>query len=229
VIPTEALLRLCQGRLDPDHSCRYSGGVPAEDLLDRLNAFPCQWRRDGNVLTNNKCVVPLGAKHRAMVSTGLRDQLKERPMTECYSCRENERIPSDSAPRERVFDDGRWRVAHAFGVAVSGWMVIVARRHVTSMGQLSAEEAATLGPLIVALSRALEQRLGVPKTYVAFFAEAEGFQHLHIHIIPRANELPEERRGPGIFTHHPHDTPVSPQEMDRVADSLRPLLSKRLT
>jgi diadenosine tetraphosphate (Ap4A) HIT family hydrolase len=147
-------------------------------------------------------------------------------MPECYSCKENERVPSAHASRERIFDNGLWRIAHAFGVPVPGWMVIIAHRHVTSMAQLTTDEAATLGPLIVAVSRALEQNLGALKAYVAFFAEAEGFQHLHVHVIPRAKELPEERRGPGIFIRHPDDTPISPQEMDRIADDLRPLLAR---
>ena len=37
------------------------------------------------------------------------------------------------------------------------------------------------------------------KTYVALFAEAEGFEHLHVHVIPRQADLSPEFRGPRIF------------------------------
>jgi diadenosine tetraphosphate (Ap4A) HIT family hydrolase len=37
------------------------------------------------------------------------------------------------------------------------------------------------------------------KIYLSLYAEAEGFAHLHVHLIPRAVQTPIERRGPGIF------------------------------
>jgi hypothetical protein len=39
----------------------------------------------------------------------------------CYSCRQNALAPEGLVSRERIFDDGRWRVAHAIDVPVSGW------------------------------------------------------------------------------------------------------------
>lgn len=33
------------------------------------------------------------------------------------------------------------------------------------------------------------------------FAEAEGFSHLHFHIVPRHSGLPEEYRGPAVFAY----------------------------
>jgi diadenosine tetraphosphate (Ap4A) HIT family hydrolase len=149
---------------------------------------------------------------------------------ECYSCRLNGQPAAALPSRERVFDDGRWRVAHAVGSAMPGWMVVVARRHVTSMGQLTGAEGAALGPLLVALSRALERVLDVPRTYVALFAEAEGFEHLHVHVVPRRADLPHERRGPRIFHYlrQPADQSVPTEDMDRIADQVRPLLAAEL-
>jgi diadenosine tetraphosphate (Ap4A) HIT family hydrolase len=149
---------------------------------------------------------------------------------DCYSCRVNGQPAAELPPRERVFDDGHWRVAHAFGSAMPGWMVVVAHRHVTSMGQLTGAEGAALGPLLVALSRALERILDVPKTYVAMFAEAEGFAHLHVHVVPRRADLHHQLRGPRIFHHlrQPADQVVPDDEMDRIADQVRPLLAAEL-
>jgi diadenosine tetraphosphate (Ap4A) HIT family hydrolase len=96
-------------------------------------------------------------------------------------------------------------------------MVIVCRRHVTSMGELTDEEAASLGPLLRATSRAPERAFAVRKAYVALFAEAEDFEHLHIHVLPRLRDLPEERRGPRIFLGIREFEAIDTTEMDRVA------------
>ena len=42
-----------------------------------------------------------------------------------------------------------WDVVHAFGTTVEGWVVLVARRHITAVADMSDEEAETLGPLFV--------------------------------------------------------------------------------
>lgn len=152
-------------------------------------------------------------------------------MSECYSCGvsalDNGALPS----RERVYDDGLWRVAHAFNSALPGWMVVIARRHIASLADLTEGEAAALGPLLRALSRALEEMFGAEKAYVMFFAEAEGFAHLHIHVVPRLPDQPSDRRGAGIFGYlaRPEVEWLSNDEMDRIADELRPRLQVGLT
>ncbi len=119
-------------------------------------------------------------------------------MTDCYSCRV-EAAPEPLPPRERVYDDGLWRVAHATSSALPGWLVVLPKRHVTNLAELTAAESARLGPLLQRLSAALAEVTGCVKTYVALFAEAEGFEHLHLHVVPRAPDLPDDRRGPRVF------------------------------
>lgn len=94
---------------------------------------------------------------------------------------------------------GHWRVAHAFNSTLPGWLVLVPRRHVTAFADLDPSAAAELGPLIRDLSLALREVTGCVKTYVMQFAEAEGFGHLHVHLVPRAADLPVDRRGPQVF------------------------------
>ncbi|MGH8994745.1 MAG: hypothetical protein ACRDYB_01680 [Acidimicrobiales bacterium] len=48
---------------------------------------------------------------------------------------------SDPPRSEVVVDGGRWRVAHAFGTSVPGWLVVVPWRHVVALSELIAEEA----------------------------------------------------------------------------------------
>jgi diadenosine tetraphosphate (Ap4A) HIT family hydrolase len=96
---------------------------------------------------------------------------------DCLSCA-FERRP-DAPPRERIYLGAHWRVAHAFGTAQPGWLVVLPRRHVLALDELSHAEAAALGPALRAVSAALREVTGCAKTYVALFAEAEGFGHVH--------------------------------------------------
>jgi len=116
---------------------------------------------------------------------------------DCLSCINNARV--DLPPRELVHRGSTWRVAHAFGTALAGWMVVLPRRHVIALDELTPAEAADLGPLLTDLTSALRQVVGCDKTYVALFAEAEGFQHIHFHVIPRHPDLDAGFRGPRVF------------------------------
>ena len=102
-------------------------------------------------------------------------------------------------PRENALRTAHWRVAHAFNTALPGWLVIVASRHITSLTELSSEAAAELGRLQWAFSVALAKVVGCDKTYVMQFSEADGFAHLHVHVVPRLAGIAEDLKGPGIF------------------------------
>lgn len=149
-------------------------------------------------------------------------------MTDCYNCArdaELDRLP----PRERIAADELWRAAHAFDSALPGWLVLIPRRHVTAIADLTDAEAAALGTWQVRLSRALHKVLGCQKTYVAQFAEAEGFAHVHFHIVPRPAELTRDLRGPRIFGLLGADEParVGADEMDAIAAGLTAELNAR--
>ena len=116
----------------------------------------------------------------------------------CFSCDVDGR--PDPPPRERVWVSTHWRVAHAFNSALPGWLVMLPRRHVTAIAELGPDEAAELGPLLADLSRALGVVTGCVKTYVLQLAEAEGFSHVHFHVVPRAAEMPDDIRGPRVFS-----------------------------
>jgi diadenosine tetraphosphate (Ap4A) HIT family hydrolase len=118
---------------------------------------------------------------------------------DCYSCA-TEAALSSAPPREAVHVEDRWRVAHAFDSALPGWLVLLPRRHVTALDDLDADEAADLGRLQVAVSRALREVTGCTKVYSVFFAEAEGFAHVHLHLVPRMDWFTREQVGPRVFS-----------------------------
>ncbi|GGV13410.1 hypothetical protein GCM10010495_29070 [Kitasatospora herbaricolor] len=142
---------------------------------------------------------------------------------DCYSC-EREAGFAGLPPRERIAVDEHWRVAHAVGSALPGWLVLLPRRHVTTIGELTDAEAAALGSWQVRLSRALGAVTGCAKTYVAQFAEAEGFAHVHFHIVPRADDHPVELRGPRVFGLLGAEQPVPEDRMDELALRIGALL-----
>lgn len=142
----------------------------------------------------------------------------------CYSCDQDARF-DHLAARDHVAADDHWRVAHSIHTALPGWLVLIPRRHVTTIADLTDAEAAGLGTWQVRLSQALHAVTGCVKTYVAQFAEAEGFSHVHFHVIPRMADLPPEHRGPRVFDLMSPAESVTPERMDELARALSEHLS----
>lgn len=135
----------------------------------------------------------------------------------CYACAQEAGV--DLPPREAVVVTPRWRVAHAFDASLPGWLVLLPRRHVTALDELDHPELTELGLLQGRVSAALREVVGCTKTYAVLFAEAEGFAHLHVHVVPRMPDQPAERRGPAVFGYlGADDAHVVPEaERDRIA------------
>jgi diadenosine tetraphosphate (Ap4A) HIT family hydrolase len=143
----------------------------------------------------------------------------------CYSCQGNARVGS-LPPREEIFVDDHWRVAHAFGSRLPGWLVVVPRRHVLALDDLSVEEMSGLGPLLRSLTSALRSVTGCEKTYVVLYAEAEGYAHVHFHVVPRMPGFTREQRGPRSIDAFlgATDDAVPDEEMDRIGVAIRDAL-----
>jgi diadenosine tetraphosphate (Ap4A) HIT family hydrolase len=142
-------------------------------------------------------------------------------VTQCLACANNE-LAGGLPSRESIIVSGSWRVAHAFGTSLPGWLVVLPTRHVKALHELRSDEAAELGEVLHRASRALQHVVGCEKAYFAFFAEAEGFEHLHVHVIPRMAWFTPKERGPGAFTM----LGVSPE--DEVSEHDRDDLARRL-
>lgn len=88
---------------------------------------------------------------------------------------------------------------HAFDTSLPGWLVVIAKRHVESFVELTEEEAASFGPFLHRVSKALQEVKGAVKTYTVLFAEHPEHPHVHFHVVPRAADLPDDRRGKCVF------------------------------
>jgi hypothetical protein len=62
------------------------------------------------------------------------------------------------------------------------------------------------GPLLAAVTPALREIIHCSKTYVALFAEAEGLEHIHFHVVPRTDHPDPAFCGPFVFALRGGDT-----------------------
>ena len=142
----------------------------------------------------------------------------------CYSC--DQLSDASRPPREDVVHTDHWNVVHAFNSTLPGWLILLPTRHVTAFTELTPEAADELGGLVRRLSVALETVTGCVKTYLMQFSEAEGFSHLHLHLVPRLPEQPEDVRGPRVFAYLSEDQAawLPEAERDRIAVAVRAAL-----
>ena len=138
------------------------------------------------------------------------------------ACGNNAHV-DDLPPRESIYVNDHWRVAHSFDTTLPGWLVVIARTHATALHQMPPAAAITLGPLLHRLSTILVDVFGCTKAYLMFFAEGDGFEHLHIHVVPRMPDFPHEVQGPRVFAHlkHPQDEWIPDDEQDRISLKIR--------
>lgn len=145
-------------------------------------------------------------------------------MAYCRTCELLERRDRGEAPDwDAIVRTEAWDVVHCDGTSLLGWIVLVVRRHVAAVADLTEDEAAALGPLVHHVSRALHDLVGCEKTYIVQFAESPDHRHVHVHVIPRAPGLEDERQGPRIFNllGVPGSERVSEADMNVFAASLR--------
>jgi len=105
--------------------------------------------------------------------------------------------------------------------------VLLPTRHVASFTELTPAAADELGGLVRRLGAALESVTGCVKTYLMQFSEADGFSHLHLHLVPRLADQPEDARGPRVFAYLADDESqwLSEAERDAIALSVRAALT----
>jgi len=121
-------------------------------------------------------------------------------LSECGTCVRIASRDAGSAPEwDAIIRTARWDLAHCYDTSLLGWLVLIPRRHLTSISELDADEGRELGDLLRFVSAALEAEVGCVKTYVMQFAEHPEHPHVHFHVVPRAAELPEAHRGANVF------------------------------
>ncbi len=147
----------------------------------------------------------------------------------CLTCEMIARRDAGDAPLwDAILRTNYWDVVHSYNTSLPGWLVLVARRHITSVDELTPEEATELGLLLQRTSAALRDVVGCVKTYVCQFAEQAEHPHVHFHVIPRMAGQPDERRGPRVFGYLgvPDEERVSEDRLNEIATLIRRYLSR---
>jgi len=148
-------------------------------------------------------------------------------MKTCKTCELIANRNAGTAPLwDCIYRTPLWDVAHSYNTALPGWLVLVARRHIESLDELTDPEAVELGRLIRRTSFALKEVTGCIKTYVIQFAEAAEHPHVHFHIIPRMADQPDNRHSTKIFGYLgvPEEERVSQEVMNAIAVKVREIL-----
>ncbi len=115
-------------------------------------------------------------------------------MSDCLSCQLSRRRDAGEAPPwDSIYRGDCWDLAHAYNTSYLGWLVLIARRHIEALDEMTSAEAAELGALLREVSLALKNATGCRKTYVMQFAESPRHPHVHFHIVPRLpSQAPED-------------------------------------
>src|SRR4051794_18322931 len=93
------------------------------------------------------------------------------------------------APGWTVLAKCGWVHDHSAGLCVlRGWLILKPERHVVQVAELTAEESASLGPLIQKAARAVMAALGAERVYVVSMGEV--VQHVHFYLVPRYADMP---------------------------------------
>ncbi|MBN1875800.1 MAG: HIT family protein [Anaerolineae bacterium] len=143
-------------------------------------------------------------------------------MSECWSCRSlsgEQRI----SPGPPVYEGMYWVLEHAYPTALKGWLVVVLKRHAEALHELTPEEFSELALIQARASKLLFEVSGCEKEYLMCLAEAEHFHHIHVHIVPRARDLPDTVKGAKIFAllKPQEDEVVPPDEIKLFCELLR--------
>lgn len=149
-------------------------------------------------------------------------------MGACKSCALiARREAGDAPPWDSIWRTAHWDVVHSYNSALPGWMVLIVRRHIESISDLTPDEASELGTLLQQVATALQAITGCVKSYVIQFAEAAEHPHVHFHVVPRMADQPAERRGPAIFGYLGSDERewVSETHRNDIAHAMRAALT----
>ena len=147
----------------------------------------------------------------------------------CVSCDLVARRDRGEAPDwDCILRTAYWDVVHCNDTSLLGWMVLVLRRHVEAVAELTGDEATECGALQRQVSVALAGAVRCRKTYIAQFAESAEHPHVHYHVIPRMSDMPDEARGPGVFQRYlgvGEANRVPEAQMNALAQSVRESLT----
>ena len=85
-------------------------------------------------------------------------------------------------PGGRIHETEFWIVEHCFGPLGVGTLLVKPKRHVVSVGALTADEAAEMGPLLQRSAAIVDDIVGPEQVYIGLWSHA-GRPRVHVHFV----------------------------------------------
>lgn len=148
--------------------------------------------------------------------------------SDCYTCELTRNRDKGNAPLwDNIYRTDYWDVVHSYNTTLRGWMVLVSRRHIEAIDEMTEAESTELGLLLQRVSQALKNVVGCQKTYVLQFAEHLRHPHVHFHVTPRMADQPQEMHSYRIMNHlgASEAKRVPEAEMNRISQQIRDFLT----
>jgi diadenosine tetraphosphate (Ap4A) HIT family hydrolase len=129
-------------------------------------------------------------------------------------------VERDTPEEEWLYRDPLWSVAGHTLLDEPGWAIVMLRRHVERIGELTAEELQSLGPMAARMSEAISSVTAAEKVYVVLFLETN--HHFHLLLTPREADAPPSLRGPALLVNRRQykDATAAVQVGDRIREYL---------
>jgi diadenosine tetraphosphate (Ap4A) HIT family hydrolase len=110
-------------------------------------------------------------------------------MDTCFVCRKHNGQET-APPGGYIYEDTHWMVCHAPAkLGPLGTLFIESRRHFLHYGEMTDEEAASLGGVLKKMYAALNLHTEAERIYQ--LSSMEGAPHFHCWIVPRRKEVTE--------------------------------------
>lgn len=147
---------------------------------------------------------------------------------DCLSCKSNIGIKRIS-PGIQIFESEYWIVEHAYPCSLEGWLVIVLKRHCEEFHKLSKEEFLDLSFVQSKVISTIHQYFQSEKEYIFCFAEAEGFKHIHFHVVPKTKDFDPQFTGAKVFHYlkAPKENWVSKPRIIEICEELNTLIKNQ--
>jgi diadenosine tetraphosphate (Ap4A) HIT family hydrolase len=128
-------------------------------------------------------------------------------------------------PGGRIHQTAHWIVEHCVGPLGVGTLLVKPARHVTSIGELSTDEAAEMGPLLRRAAEVVDEMIRPEQVYVGLWSHA-GRRRVHVHFVvqPATTDAIESLGdyGPGLQAKmFDRDQLPPPDEVELFAESAR--------
>jgi diadenosine tetraphosphate (Ap4A) HIT family hydrolase len=104
----------------------------------------------------------------------------------------------DGLPGGWIYEDEHWAAGGFPLNPVPGWIVVMLRRHVEALTDLTGPELATLGPTAARVSSAITHVVEPTKVYFVVFGELNA--HFHFLLAPRTADMQPDHRSAVLLT-----------------------------